>query len=101
MIIHVPVNQSISRGVTTMRAFVSQASRTAVAALVAGIIAASSVHAQRGPAPDFSKDEVKATKVAGNFYMIRTEGPDFYPAPGGRPVGTVGALIGPDGVLMV
>ena len=38
---------------------------------------------------DFSKVEIKTTKIAGNFYTLEGSG------------GTVGVLAGPDGVLMV
>lgn len=41
------------------------------------------------PAQDFSKVEVKTTKLAGNFYTLVGAG------------GTIGALVGPDGVFMV
>ena len=40
-------------------------------------------------APDFSKVEIKTTKVASNFYTLEGQG------------GTIGVLAGPDGVLMV
>ena len=40
-------------------------------------------------APDFSKVEIKATKIGGNFYTLEGQG------------GTIGVLAGPDGVLMV
>jgi cyclase len=43
---------------------------------------------------DFSKLEVKATKVAGSVYMLETTGPGF----GG---GNIGVSIGDDGVVMV
>lgn len=39
--------------------------------------------------PDFSKVEIKTTKVAGNFYTLEGQG------------GMIGVLAGPDGVLMV
>lgn len=39
--------------------------------------------------PDFSKIEVKATKVSGNVYALEGSG------------GTIGVLVGPDGVFMV
>ena len=39
--------------------------------------------------PDFSKVEIKTTKMAGNFYTLDGQG------------GTIGVLAGPDGVLMV
>jgi cyclase len=43
---------------------------------------------------DFSKLEVKATKVAGNVYMLETTGPGF----GG---GNIGVTVGDDGIVMV
>ena len=42
----------------------------------------------QGP-PDFSKVEIKATKIASNFYTLDGQG------------GTIGVLAGPDGVFMV
>ena len=36
---------------------------------------------------DFSKVEIKTTKIAGNFYTLEGQG------------GTIGVLAGPDGVL--
>lgn len=53
----------------------------AVLALTAG-----SAHAQ---APDFSKVEIKTTKITPNFYTLEGQG------------GTIGILVGPDGILMV
>jgi cyclase len=38
---------------------------------------------------DFSKVEIKTTKIAGNFYTLEGQG------------GTIGALVGPDGVFLV
>ena len=59
-------------------------------------LAASSLSAQgRGqapaapPAPDFSKVEIKTTKIGSNFYTLEGQG------------GTIGALVGPDGVFLV
>lgn len=74
--------------------------------LVAAFAPVGSVGAQaRGggapAAPDFSKVESKAEKIAGNFYTVRSLGPDFYPAPNGRPMATIGVLAGPDGAFMV
>lgn len=40
-------------------------------------------------APDFSKIEIKTTKIANNFYTLEGQG------------GTIGALVGPDGVFLV
>ena len=54
----------------------------------AGLVAlcALSADAQQ---PDFSKVEIKTTKIAGNFYTLEGQG------------GTIGVLAGPDGVFMV
>ena len=41
------------------------------------------------PAQDFSKVDIKTTKLAGNFYTVVGAG------------GTIGALVGPDGVFLV
>lgn len=56
------------------------------AVLVVSFIAAASARAQ---APDFSKVEIKTSKVADNFYTLEGQG------------GTIGVLAGPQGVLMV
>ena len=56
-----------------------------IAAMVVG--AAVSVAAQGQP--DFSKVEIKTTKIAGNLYMLEGQG------------GAIGVLTGPDGVFMV
>src|SRR2546422_11214721 len=39
--------------------------------------------------PDFSKVEIKTTKIGTNFYTLEGQG------------GTIGALVGPDGVFLV
>jgi cyclase len=70
------------------------------AALAASLLIALSAYAQaQAPAggapaaapapPDFSKVEIKTTKLAGNFYTLEGQG------------GTIGILAGPDGILMV
>src|SRR5262249_15398230 len=41
------------------------------------------------PPQDFSKVEIKTTKLANNFYTLEGQG------------GTIGALVGPDGVFLV
>jgi cyclase len=51
------------------------------------MLMAAAVHAQAQP--DFSKVEIKTTKIAGGLYTLEGQG------------GTVGVLTGPDGVLMV
>jgi len=43
----------------------------------------------RGQQPDFSKVQIKTTRVSDNFYTLEGQG------------GTVGVLVGPDGVFMV
>ncbi len=56
--------------------------------LAAGVVlAASSAHAQM--TQDFSKVEIKANKVTDKFYTLEGQG------------GTIGVLLGPDGVFMV
>jgi cyclase len=58
--------------------------RIAIAACIS-ILAATAVFAQQ----DFSKVEIKTTKLAGNLYMLEGQG------------GAIGVLTGADGVLMV
>ena len=55
-------------------------------ALAAMALMATFVYAQQ---PDFSKVEIKTTKLANNFYTLEGQG------------GTIGILTGPDGVFMV
>src|SRR5262245_29170795 len=66
---------------------------TVAVALVVLPIAGSRLVAQTpAPAaapPDFSKVEIKTTKLAGNFYTLDGQG------------GTIGVLAGTDGILMV
>ena len=50
---------------------------------------AAPAHAQGQAAPDFSKVEIKTTKLGNSFYTLEGQG------------GTVGVLVGPDGVFMV
>ncbi len=45
-------------------------------------------------AQDFSKVEIKVTKVAGNVYMLEGAG-------GNIGVGNIGVSVGPDGILIV
>jgi glyoxylase-like metal-dependent hydrolase (beta-lactamase superfamily II) len=63
------------------------------AASVSGAGPAGQTPAQPPPAPaaapDFSKVEIKTTKVGNNFYVLEGQG------------GAIGVLAGPDGVLMV
>ena len=56
-------------------------------AVGAGVLCAALAYAQG--APDFSKVEIKATKITDKFYTLEGQG------------GTIGVLIGPDGVFMV
>jgi glyoxylase-like metal-dependent hydrolase (beta-lactamase superfamily II) len=51
-------------------------------------VLATTVYAQ-APQPDFSKVEIKTTKVTNNFYTLEGQG------------GTIGVLVGPEGVFMV
>ncbi len=61
--------------------------RSALLALAALAVAAVSASAQAQP--DFSKVEIKTTKVGSNFYTLEGQG------------GMIGVLTGPDGTLMV
>ena len=61
--------------------------RSALVGLAAAAILAVSASAQGQP--DFSKVEIKTTKISNNFYTLEGQG------------GTIGVLVGPDGVLMV
>ncbi len=56
-------------------------------AWVAAALPASTAHAQQ--AVDFSKVEIKTTRLAGNFHTLEGQG------------GTISVLTGPDGVLLV
>ena len=51
-------------------------------------VLATTVYAQ-APQPDFSKVDIKTTKISDNFYTLEGQG------------GTIGVLVGPDGVFMV
>lgn len=55
--------------------------------LAIAIISLTSLH--QAQAQDFSKVEIKATKVAGNVYMLQGSG------------GNIGVSVGPDGILIV
>jgi cyclase len=82
-----------------MRITAVLSSRAVVAALA--LIIAAAVNAQspggqpgspQASAPaqsDFSKVEIKTTKISSNFYTLEGQG------------GTIGALVGPDGILLV
>jgi cyclase len=56
-------------------------------AVAAAVLCAAFAHAQG--APDFSKVEIKATKITDKFYTLEGQG------------GMIGVLVGPDGVFMV
>jgi glyoxylase-like metal-dependent hydrolase (beta-lactamase superfamily II) len=49
---------------------------------------------ERAPVPDFSKAEIKTTRLAEDFYTLEGVG-------GTRQGGTTSVLVGPDGVLLV
>src|ERR1700685_2543489 len=51
-------------------------------------VLATTVYAQ-APQPDFSKVEIQTTKISNNFYTLDGQG------------GTIGVLVGPDGIFMV
>src|SRR5580658_10633787 len=61
--------------------------KTTLTALLFAVLA-TNVYAQ-APQPDFSKVEIKTTKISDNFYTLEGQG------------GTIGVLVGPDGILMV
>src|SRR5262245_42026756 len=63
--------------------------RSLRAAFTVGILALGATLASAQGAPDFSKVEIKATKITDKFYTLEGQG------------GTIGVLIGPDGVFMV
>jgi glyoxylase-like metal-dependent hydrolase (beta-lactamase superfamily II) len=77
-----------------MKSIVKQLSRAVLAVLFVAVVL--TAHGQTGAAPaaapappDFSKVEIKTTKITNNFYTLDGQG------------GTIGVLVGPDGVLMV
>jgi glyoxylase-like metal-dependent hydrolase (beta-lactamase superfamily II) len=61
----------------------------AAMALAAAIAAQNPPAAAPAAQPDFSKVEIKATKIGGTFYVLEGQG------------GAIGVLAGPDGVFMV
>src|SRR5438132_8737133 len=61
---------------------------TIVAVGIVAVVAARGARVQTEQ-QDYSKVEIKTTKIAGNFYTLEGQG------------GTIGVLAGPDGVLMV
>ena len=79
----------------TMSARASMYAALAAFALATASVAAQGRAAQApaqppaAAAPDFSKVEIKATKIGANFYTLEGQG------------GAIGVLTGPDGILMV
>jgi cyclase len=69
----------------------TSARKSSLALLAASVLIACAAHAQTPAAapPDYSKVEIKTTKLASNFYTLEGQG------------GTIGVLTGPDGVFMV
>src|SRR5438105_4686837 len=63
----------------------NKAIRRVLVSVAVLVISTISAHAQG----DLSKVEIKTTKITNNFYTLEGSG------------GTIGALVGPDGVLMV
>jgi glyoxylase-like metal-dependent hydrolase (beta-lactamase superfamily II) len=63
--------------------------RSLRAAFTVGILALGATLASAQGPPDFSKVEIKATKITDKFYTLEGQG------------GTIGVLLGPDGVFMV
>src|SRR5580698_9361528 len=61
--------------------------KTTLTALLFSVLA-TNVYAQ-APQPDFSKVEIKTTKISNTFYTLDGQG------------GTIGVLVGPDGIFMV
>jgi glyoxylase-like metal-dependent hydrolase (beta-lactamase superfamily II) len=57
--------------------------------LAAGLLTATAAQAQQQQRPDFSKVEIKTTKLADNFYTLEGQG------------GAISVLTGPEGVLLV
>jgi cyclase len=63
---------------------------TAIRSLAMSAVLAIAAVATAGQAqPDYSKVQIKTTKLASNFYTLEGQG------------GTIGALVGPDGVFLV
>ena len=65
----------------------TKAIRISLLAATALVVMAVSASAQGQP--DFSKVQIKTTKITDNFYTLEGQG------------GTIGVLAGPDGVFMV
>jgi glyoxylase-like metal-dependent hydrolase (beta-lactamase superfamily II) len=58
-------------------------------AAIVVLIAAAAISASAQGQPDFSKVEIKTTQIANNLYTLEGQG------------GTMGALVGPDGIFVV
>ena len=69
-----------------MRTATIRFSRVLLAVFVMGFAALSATAQNQ---QDFSKVEIKTTQIASNFYTLEGQG------------GTIGALVGPDGVFLV
>src|SRR5271156_375420 len=76
-----------------MKITVMQCLRAVLASFAIMVLSANAQQAGAPPAaaapPDFSKVEIKTTKITDNFYTLEGQG------------GTIGILVGPDGILMV
>ena len=59
------------------------------AVLVVCAVLAAAAYSRAQGQPDFSKVEIKTTKIANNFYTLEGQG------------GVIGILAGPDGIFMV
>ena len=81
------------------RSFRSRVTTSALASALV-VFGSDSVPGQTSPArtPDFSRFEIKVSKLADNFY--RLEGQGVATGVFGQG-GTIGVLVGPDGVLIV
>lgn len=60
-----------------------------VSTIAAALALVASTASAQGPAPDFSKVEIKATQLAPDFWTLEGQG------------GTISVLSGPDGILLV
>src|SRR5262245_4353256 len=81
---------------------VARASLAAAAVVTLASLASTTGLAQGGgDTANYNAVEMKVNKIGGNFYTIQGSGPDFFPAPNGRPIATIGVLAGPDGIFMV
>src|SRR5437879_7538566 len=76
----------LKQGAMTMKIISNSVGRAMLSLLSVWAVAASS---QAQGQPDFSKVEIKTTKLGNNFYTLEGQG------------GTIGVLTGPDGIFMV